>query len=243
VLNQSQVNAWLAELVAKLKDSFGERLIWVGHNGSWARGEPRAESDTDCIVIIDYIEDGDLTAFRDTMSSMPDAQKLGSGIFLSVTELRQIPRFELVPFFHGRKVLHGSIEGIVTPPIPADLIEDIRIKTDDNLHAARHYLLYPHDLPKVVHKLKYHFKRCFYALQSWQLLSTGKFINTKVEILDILSDPIDVEVIRVARDWFKIGDDLTARASYYIELLERWSRGMMRKLENYTNDIGLNLTD
>lgn len=243
MMDQSQVDAWLDEFVTKLKEAFGDRLVWIGHHGSWARGEPREESDIDCVVVLDRIEDEYLIAFRDIVSSMPDAQKLGSGIFLSVAELRQIPRFELVQFFYGRKVLHGSIEGIVEPPEAADFISDIKIKASDNLHAARHYLLFPHEFPKVVGKLKYHFKNCFYALQSWVLLTQGKFINTKAEILDILSDPVDIEVIRVAKDWFKITDDLTTRASYYIEFLERWSRGMVRKLENYTSDIELNLTD
>jgi predicted nucleotidyltransferase len=242
-MNQTQVDAWLDEFVTKLKEGFGDRLVWIGHHGSWARGEPREESDIDCVVVLDRIEDDDLIAFRDIVHSMPDAAKLASGSIMSILELKMTPRLYMVQLFHGRKVLYGSLEGIVDPLTPADLIEDIKTKADDNLHAARHYLLYPHNLPKVVHNLKYHFKRCFYALQSWQFLSTGKFINTKTEILDILNDPIDMEVIRVARDWFKMTDDLTERACYYIELLERWSRGMVRKLENYTNDIGLNLTN
>jgi predicted nucleotidyltransferase len=236
MLSQSQVDAWLAEFVAKLKEAFGDRLVWVGHHGSWGRGEPREESDIDCMVVVDRVEDADLVTFRDIISSMPDAEKLGSGILMSVSELKQTPRSYLVQFFHGRKVLYGSIKGIVDPPTSEDLIMDIRLKADDNLHAARHYLLFPHELPKVVGKLKYHFKNCFYALQSWYLLTTGKFINTKAEIVKILDDPIDKEVIRVARDWYKLTDELTARASYYIELLERWSRGMMAKLARYTRD-------
>ncbi len=236
MLEQSQVDAWLDEFVTKLTDAFGERLIWIGHHGSWVRGEPRVESDIDCMVVLDRIEDADLIAFRDIVHSMPDAERLASGSIMSILELKMTPRLYMVQLFHGRKVLYGSLEGIVDPLTPADLIEDIKTKVDDNLHAARHYLLYPHDLPKVILNLKYHFKRCFYALQSWQLLSTGKFIHTKAEMLDILSDPVDIEVIRVARDWFKITDDLTARARYHIELLERWSRGMMRRLELHQSE-------
>lgn len=233
MLNQSQVDAWLDEFVTKLKEAFGDRLRWIAHHGSWGRGEPRSESDIDCMVVIDHVEDDDLIAFRDIVSSMPDAEKLGSGILMSVSELKQTPRSYLIQFFHGRKVLYGSLEGIVDPLTPADLIQDIRIKADDNLHAARHYLLFPHDLPVVVHKLKYHFKNCFYALQSWFLLTQGQFISRKDDIIEHLDNPDDKEVVRVARDWFELTDDLTSRASYYIELLERWSRGMMRKVEEY----------
>ncbi|MBN2380625.1 nucleotidyltransferase domain-containing protein [candidate division WOR-3 bacterium] len=233
MLDQSQVDMWLTELLTKLSDAFGKRLVWVGHHGSWGRGEPRPESDIDCMVVIDHIEDEDLPFFKDIIHSMPESEKLSSGIIMSVAELRQIPRFELNQFFHGRKVLHGSIDSIVKPPEAEDYIQDIRLKGSDNLHAARHYLLFPHDLPKVVHKLKYHFKNCFYALQSWLLMTQGEFVNTKTEMVEVLDDPIDKEVVIVARDWYKLTDDLTFRARHYIELLERWGRGMIRKLESY----------
>ena len=236
MLSQSEVDQWLAEFLARLKDRFSKRLVFVGHHGSWGRGEPRPESDIDCMVVVDHIEDLDLVTFRDIVSSMPDAEKLGSGIFLSVAELKQIPRSYLVQFFHGREVLYGSIEGVIAPPTREDLIEDIKFKADANLHTARDYLLYPNDLSVAVHKLKYHFKNCFYALQSWSLLTKGEFIPTKNQILEYLDDANDAEVIRVARDWFTITDDLTARAPYYIELLERWARGMQAKLKAYLSN-------
>lgn len=233
MLNQSQVDAWLSEFVTKLKDKFGSRLIWVDHHGSWARGEPREESDIDCMVLFDQVGEADLGTFRDIISSMPDAVKLASAAIVSILELKMTPRLYMLQCFHGHKVLYGSIEGIVEPPDPDDLVEDIKFKADENLHAARHYLLHPHDLSKVVHKLKYHFKRCFYALQSWFFLTQGEFINTKAEMLRILDDPNDIEVVRIARDWHKLTNDLTVRPTYYIELLERWARGMMRKLETF----------
>jgi predicted nucleotidyltransferase len=233
MLDQSQVDAWLDEFLAKLEDAFGDRLVWVGHHGSWARGEAGPESDIDCMVVVDHVKDADLTTFKEINHSMPDARRLASGSIMSILELKMTPRLYMLQCFHGLKVLYGSIEGIVEPPGADDLIEDIKFKADENLHTARHYLLYPHDLPEVVHRLKYHFKRCFYALESWLLLVRGQFIPTKNEILELLEDPDDREVVLVARDWYQLTDDLTAHPARYIELLERWSRGMMHKLEKY----------
>lgn len=231
-MDQGQVDAWLTGFLTKLEDKFCDRLVWIGHHGSWARQEAGPESDIDCIVVLDRIEDADLHAFRDIVNSMPDARTLGSGILMSIAELRETPRSYLVQFFYGQRVLYGSLQGIVAPPGPEELITDIRLKADDNLHSARHYLLYPHDLSKAVHKLKYKFKNCFYALQSWLLLTQGKYVPQKNEILEYLDNPDDREVVSVARDWYKLTDDLTAHAPYYIELLERWSRGMIAKLES-----------
>lgn len=233
MIDQNQVDAWLSEFVTKLKNNYGSRLRWVGHHGSWGRGEPGPESDIDFLVLIDTIDKDDLFLFRDTVSSMSDAQPLGSGLLMSVEELQQTRRVYIMQFFYGRKELYGSVEGIVSPPCAEDFINDIRLKASDNLLAARHYLLFPHNLTKVAPKLKYPFKNCFYALQSRLLLTQGKFIATKNEILKRLDDPDDKEVVIVARDWHKLTDDLTARPAYYIELLERWARGMISKLQSF----------
>lgn len=234
MIDKVYVDKWLTDFTTKLKQAFGERLVWVGHHGSWARGEARPESDIDTMVVLDKVESDDITAFRNIVSSMQDAQSLASGLLLSLPELRCTPRFYTVQYFHGRKELYGSIDGIIEPPRAQDLIGDIELKVSDNLLAARHYLLFPHDPAKVVLKLKYHFKNCFYALESFILLTQKKFIPTKNEILAFLDDPEDKEVIRVARDWYKLTDDLIERPAYYIELLERWGRGMITKLERYS---------
>ncbi|TKJ43333.1 hypothetical protein CEE36_04695 [candidate division TA06 bacterium B3_TA06] len=242
MLTKSEVDKWLADFLAKLRKRFGDRLIFVGHHGSWARGEAGPESDIDCTVVLDRVEDDDLTTFRDIINIMPNAQSVASGLLLSVSELKQMPRYEHMQFFYGCKVFHGSIDHLITPPPSESLIADIKFKASDNLHAARHYLLFPHDLPKVVHKLKYHFKNCFYALQWWVLINESKFIPRKDDIIEMLDDTDDKEVVRVARDWHKLEDDRTQRPAYYIELLERWSRGMIAKLETYEKIRGTNET-
>jgi uncharacterized protein len=230
LLDQAGVDRWLTDFVSRLRQSFGKRLIYVGHHGSWARGEPRSGSDIDTTVVVDQVESCDLAAFRDIMSGMPDARALASGIFLSVAELKAMRRFELMQFFYGCRTLYGTIDGIIEVPGPADLKEQIQIISAANLFHARHYLLYPHDWSKVVHKLYYPFKECFYALQSWVLLNEGRFVPTKDELAGHLSAADDKGVITIARNWHELEVDREQRPLYYIELLERWSRSMLARL-------------
>ena len=104
-MDQHQVDAWLADFLAKLKERFGDRLIWVGLHGSWGRQEARPESDIDCVVVLDRIEDADLYAFRDIVSSMPDAQTVGSGLLLSTAELRETPFLSCSVFLWTKSAL------------------------------------------------------------------------------------------------------------------------------------------
>ena len=233
MLNEKTVKTWLDDFLTKLKRSFGQRLQFVGHHGSWARGEGEPESDIDVIVVLDRIESKDLTIFRDILATMPNAKSIASGSLTSISELQVWPRFDLIQLFHGCKSLHGTLNDIVKKPTSIDLLEDIRIKASSNLFAARHYLLYPHDLSKVVHKLYYPFKSCFYALQSWILMRKGKFVLLKDELLGVLPDADDQAVIRVTKDWRYSEKDREERPLYYIQLLERWSRSMLSRIQAY----------
>jgi predicted nucleotidyltransferase len=233
MINQLEVDKWLDDFLKRLNESFKDRLIFVGHHGSWARGEAKLESDIDTIVVLDHINLHDLDVFRDIISSMPDAKKLASGALLSVHELQVWPRFDLVQLFYGCKVLHGTLNGIIEKTTAVDLIDSIKVIASANSHHARHYLLYPHDLNKVVHNLKYPFKNCFYALQAWTLLKENKYVARKNDILETLKEADDKEVVLVARDWKELEEDRTKRPLYYINLLERWSRNMLLRLQTY----------
>jgi len=230
MLDQSAVNSWLGDFVSRLRDAFGDRLVFVGHHGSWARGEAVDGSDIDTITVLDRVEPQDLVAYRAVINSMPGGGVAASGILNSVPEMRSLPPAGLLECFHGCQVLHGNLAGVVECPGAADLIEDARRKAADNLSAARHYLLYPHDLAQKVHALHYPFKYCVYALQAWMLAQTGQFIARKEHLLAALDDADDRSVIAVVRDWRKTREDREARPRYYFELLERWSRKMLLRL-------------
>lgn len=164
---------------------------------------------------------------------MPDARRLASSAFISIAELRAWPRRELVQLYYGCTPLHGTLDGLVYQPRNADFIEDIRTRAAENLHVARYYLLHPHDMSTVVHKLYLRFKCCFFAVQSWMLLRDGKYVARKDDLLDVLLDAHDREAIRVARDWGELEQDRGARPLYYVQLLERWSRSMLLRIAAY----------
>lgn len=233
MLDQRTVEQWLGEFLARLKNTFGDRLVFVGHHGSWARGEGKAESDIDITTVLDRVGPKDLRAFRNIVVSMPNAKNLASGGLYSIVEIQTGPRFEGAQLFYEYKVLYGILDDIIKKPTPFDWLEDVRFKASSNLFTARHYLLYPHDPMKVVHKLYYPFKCCFFGLQSWIILSEGRFVALKDDLIDTLTDADDREVVRVARDWRESEKDREKRPLYYIELLERWSRKMLLRVHTY----------
>jgi predicted nucleotidyltransferase len=229
VPDEASVRQWLEEFVGRLREAFGSRLVFVGHHGSWARGEAGADSDIDAMVVVDHIDADDLATFRHVIHAMPDGGKLASGLFNAIAELQARSPSEMMQYFYGCEVLHGSVEGIVPEPGVHDLLADVRFKALTNLMHARHYLLYPHDLAQKVHSLRYQFKESFYALQEWVLAREGTWYDRKDDLLRVLTDEDDRGVVIAARDWAHSEDDRRARAEYYVELLERWSRRMLAR--------------
>ena len=229
--DQATVDQWLGEFLQRLRKTFGGRLVFVGHHGSWARGDATPDSDIDTMVVLDHIASSDLAAYRAVIDAMPDGGRDASGLLNSVAEMRALPRSGLTQCFYGCQVLHGAIDGIVERPTADDLLADILIMASDNLTSARHYLLFPHDLSAKVHGLRYRFKRCLYALQEWLLVRQGEFLARKDQLLEALTDEDDRAVVAVVRDWPQTEADRTARPRHYIELLERWSRGMLARVQ------------
>ena len=113
MLDQMAVDRWLAAFLDGLREAFGERPLFVGHHGSWARGEATPESDIDTMVILDHIAPEDLAAYRAVVDAMPEGGRDASGLFDSIAEVRAKPRSERLQYFHGCKVLHGTVDGIL----------------------------------------------------------------------------------------------------------------------------------
>ncbi|MCJ7821593.1 MAG: nucleotidyltransferase domain-containing protein [Armatimonadetes bacterium] len=233
MLDEVAVERWLSEFVSRVLGAFGPRVVCVLHHGSWARGEGGPESDIDTIVVLDRIEAEDLDVYRGVIDGMPNSGRWASGLLNSVAELRASPRAGQVQYFHGRKVLHGSLDGIVEGPSAEHLLEDVRGKASANLLIARHYLLFPHELRDRAHRLHYPFKECFYALQSWMLAQCGEFYARKDDLLGALTEADDRAVVEAARDWRERGADRDARPRDSFELLERWCRSMLSRVGEY----------
>ena len=74
MLNQAIVDEWLEEYRSRVLGAFGERVAYIGCQGSWGRGEGRPDSDIDAVTILDRMEPADLAAYRDLIGAMPHSK-------------------------------------------------------------------------------------------------------------------------------------------------------------------------
>ena len=58
------LDKYLADLILNCRSAFGERLLYMGLQGSWLRGEAHENSDIDIMVILDRFSVRDMDTYR-----------------------------------------------------------------------------------------------------------------------------------------------------------------------------------
>ena len=94
------LKTWKPAAMAALKEAFGERLLCLGLQGSYLRGEATADSDIDLLVVLDQVTIDDLDAFHAAMRSLPDGER-AVGFTCGRAELAVWPAYELYLLDHG----------------------------------------------------------------------------------------------------------------------------------------------
>ena len=215
--------AWAEDAKDRLEAEFGERLRFVGLQGSRARGEAREGSDVDLVVLLDGVGADDLARYRAIVRSMPDSN-LACGFVGSEAVLAAWPRHELFQFYHDTAPLFGALPD-VGPFSRDDALQAARVGASGIYHAACHaYVFDGDDADGVLESL---LKGAFFALQALQFARTGAYPSTKAELACLLEGD-EARILAVGRDWgsHRPADDGERRD--LVDLLLRWSEGVVR---------------
>lgn len=214
--------AWAEEATGKLKTGFGERLRFVGIQGSRARGEAREDSDIDLVVLLDHVDADDLVRYRAIVQSMPRSE-LACGFVGSERVLAAWPRHELFQFYHDTHAIFGALPD-VSPFTEADALEAARIGASGIYHATCYACVFDGDTADGI--LESLFKGAFFTLQALQFARTGAYPRTKAELATQLEGD-EARILEVGRDWqaHRPKDDVERRE--LVDLLLRWSEGVI----------------
>jgi len=65
------IKSWMERFTELLKETFGERIYFVGLQGSYGRGEATESSDIDVVVILDELTVDDIKSYGDMIDTLP----------------------------------------------------------------------------------------------------------------------------------------------------------------------------
>ena len=172
---------YLEKMVRLLQARFGQRLLYVGLQGIYLRGEATENSDIDIMVIIDGLDVPDLDIYRQLIAQLPSFDK-SCGFICSKDDLAAWNPLEICHLIHSTKDYYGKLCELV----PAYTAQDVRNFVKMSLNNLYHELChrYIHSSPeRNAAVLPGTYKGVFFILQNLHYLNTGNFLPTKTELL------------------------------------------------------------
>lgn len=212
------VEEYVRELIERLRRKFADRLVYVGLQGSYRRGEANDASDIDIMVTLDRLSEEDLDSYREIISAMPCADR-SCGFLSGREELKNWQPGEICQLLHETRDCYGELR----PLLPAFKREDIESYVGISVGNLYHMLCHSriHGKPEeAAATLRGLYKAVFYILQNACYLESGRWMMTRAELRERLYG-LDREVLEMATT-VKSAPDFDAKKAG--SLLFAWCR-------------------
>ena len=135
---------YIERLTELLKSEFDTRLVYVGLQGSYLRGEATTDSDIDIMVVIDNLTVSDLKRYRNIIESMGDSDK-SCGFICSKADLANWNPLEICNLIHGTKDHYGKLCELVPVYSELDIRNFVKLSVNNLYHEICHrYIHRPH---------------------------------------------------------------------------------------------------
>lgn len=216
------IDVWMESLKEKLLALFGERLIYLGLQGSFRRGEATKTSDIDVMTVIKDLSIADLDSYRSIVGTMEQSGR-ACGFICGLTELQNWPRYELFQVMADTKDVYGELKALLPPFSNRDVEDFVRINAANLYHALSHRYLYE-SREQNIRMLPFCYKGCFYILMNLTYLRTGEVFSTKQGLLGRLSGD-DRAVLETAMGKSPVTEE---NFQQKFSLLLSWCRGLLR---------------
>ena len=215
------VESYMRSIVRSLQNRFADRLLYVGLQGSYLRGEATEHSDIDVVVILDDLSAQDLAAYKEIISCLASPEK-SCGFICGRKEMAHWNPLEVCNFLHGTKDYYGKLTQYLPQYNETDIVNFIKLSVGNLYHEITHRYIHA-DIQKNKSKLSASYKNVFFILQTLYYLKTGMFYPTKTELIKNLSGRDKVMMERAAKlsggDEFDLMEEFAALLTWCQEIL------------------------
>jgi len=216
------IDDWMTELMDKLSSHFGDRLLFVGLQGSHQREEAHRDSDIDAVVILDTLSMDDLIAYRAILLTMPENEK-SCGFISGKNELMHWPRHELFQFKMDTRPCLGELDSVLPDIERKDVLDGVKISASALYHACCHAAVHS---PFEIGELKGMYKSAFFLLQALHYVRCGVYVRTKKELLPKL-DEDEYNILEISMNWSAYSGTILEKPDDYFKLMLSWSAAIL----------------
>ena len=179
------IESYLSSLLTLLQQNFGPRLVYVGLQGSYLRGEATENSDIDIMTVVDGLSVSDLEQYRALVSSLAEPEK-SCGFICSKTDLSHWNPLEICHLLHSTRDLFGRLRPLVPSYTEQDVRSYVKLSVNNLYHELCHRFIHG-ERGKAIAALPSLYQIAFFLLQNLYYLEHGLFPQTKAELLPLLS--------------------------------------------------------
>ena len=179
------LDKYLADMIMNCRSAFGERLLYVGLQGSWLRGEAHENSDIDVMVILDRFSVRDMDTYRGILKEIGSYEK-SCGFICGKDEMKRWNPLEVCQLRHTTKDLVGVLSDYLPPATREDEINYVNLSLGNLYHELCHRYIHE-DREKNAAKLRSTCKGVFFLIQNMHFLESSHFILTKTGLKEAVS--------------------------------------------------------
>lgn len=204
------IENWMKDYENAAKKCFGERIWFLGLQGSYGRGEATEDSDIDPVLILDRVGAEDLRKYSSMLDALPERDKV-CGFISGKEELLAWEPSDLFQFYYDTKPAVGSLDPLLTLIDREEIRRAVRIGACNIYHLCAHNLVHE----KGAEILKSLYKSAAFTLQAVCFLQTGIYEKQKEK----LQKRLEAEDRKI----LEAGQRLKEKESLPAEELERLS--------------------
>ena len=176
------IDIFIKHFIHCLDENFGDRVCFVGLQGSYGRNEATENSDIDIVVILDEFNTKDIALYNSILDSMPHREKL-CGFISGKNEIMNWETADLFQFYHDTKPLKGSLDDFIPVIDDEDVKRAVKTGVCNIYHGCVHNMLYE----KSDEILKGLYKGASFVLQAVVFRRTGEYFSRQTDLLFHLS--------------------------------------------------------
>ncbi len=195
--------------------TFGERVWFVGLQGSYGRGEATETSDIDTVVILDALSAPDIQNYNAMLDTLPNREMI-CGFLSGKGEILHWEPSDLFQFYYDTTPIQGSLAELLSRIDGNAVNSAIKISACNLYHGCVHNMLYE----KSEEILKGLYKSASFLVQAICFQQTGTYIRRQKE----LYTAVDAEERVIVETFLNLKNGGAVDFNLMSETLFAWSK-------------------
>ena len=174
------ISVWMQDFLQTLNATFANRVLFVGLQGSYGRGEATETSDIDVVAILDELSASDIQKYNTMLDTLPHREQI-CGFLSGKDELLNWEPSDLFQFYYDTSPIQGSLDELLAVIDETAVNRAIKIGACNIYHGCVHNMLHK----KSEDILRGLYKSASFVVQAIVFRQTGKYVKHQKELLSL----------------------------------------------------------